>query len=139
MSDCELPDFYSERFPAAGKVHVCCELGTHIHIGEQYAYIAGKWAGEFQTYRQSLHGFHLARAANADYGECAVPFGGLDDDLDDHAEYVQRVASHIRRKPDDPPCATVADWEKVISESLAYGGDAPIPLAPIGLIEEVPG
>ena len=44
-------DFYSEKINTAYKKHKCSECGRVINPGEKYERVAGKWDGDFSTYK----------------------------------------------------------------------------------------
>jgi hypothetical protein len=50
--ECEIASFYSVDDRKARKSHRCCECSAPIVAGESYVYCLGKWAGDFQTYKQ---------------------------------------------------------------------------------------
>lgn len=49
--DYDPPEFCSTTWKYARKEHKCCECRATIQIGECYEYIAGKWEGDFQTFK----------------------------------------------------------------------------------------
>jgi hypothetical protein len=48
------PDFHSTRTVKAAKPHQCTECRAPIERGEHHEVVAGKWDGEFITYRTCL-------------------------------------------------------------------------------------
>lgn len=55
MSDyCEIPEFYSVKWPKARKEYSCCECGSKIFVGEKYCCVNAKWDGDVRTERQHL-------------------------------------------------------------------------------------
>lgn len=49
--DYEAPQFYSAAVQKAVKPHTCEECRGTIHKGEQYERVAGKWDGDFGTFK----------------------------------------------------------------------------------------
>lgn len=64
MSDCEIPEFYTETRHVARKQHKCCECRKHIEPGEPYMACRGKWDGEMNCYKQHLPCYHVSRLVN---------------------------------------------------------------------------
>jgi hypothetical protein len=52
--DVPYPEFYREKVQMARKQYHCCECHKPINIGDKYTYIAGKWDGDFNSFRQCL-------------------------------------------------------------------------------------
>lgn len=48
------PEFYVEEYPISRKEHECCECGELIKKGQKYQKVAGKWDGDFQTYKTCM-------------------------------------------------------------------------------------
>ncbi len=48
------PDFFVEEWPVAKKEHKCCECGEAIKPGQKYHKVAGKWEGDFSTYKTCM-------------------------------------------------------------------------------------
>jgi len=57
----DYPDFYDESKPRAKKNYHCCACTEPILVGERYVYIAGKWDGDFNTFRQCLRCHEIVR------------------------------------------------------------------------------
>jgi len=51
---CEIPEFYSVKWPKARKEYNCCECGSKIFKGEKYCSVSAKWDGDVRTERQHL-------------------------------------------------------------------------------------
>lgn len=51
FSDFEYPEFYEAKIHKARKQHKCMECFRLIEVGEQYEHVAGKWGGEFETFK----------------------------------------------------------------------------------------
>lgn len=51
---CVLPEFYGQRKVKARKQHRCDECGKPILPGKLYEAIAGKWEGEFSSFKLHL-------------------------------------------------------------------------------------
>lgn len=55
MFDCycdyDAPEFYERKIVKARKRHKCEECAGWISPGEQYEYAAGKWEGDFYTFK----------------------------------------------------------------------------------------
>jgi hypothetical protein len=45
------PQAYKVGLPKARKVHVCCECGEPIQIGQQYEKTTALWDGHWETYK----------------------------------------------------------------------------------------
>ena len=52
--DGDSPEFFSETVNTARKAHRCSECGRAIEVGEQYENVAGKWDGDFSTFKTCL-------------------------------------------------------------------------------------
>lgn len=53
--DCgDTPEFYEETYPVAKKRHQCCECREVINPGEKYERVAGKWEGDFLTFKTCM-------------------------------------------------------------------------------------
>jgi len=100
MSDyCEIPSWYSEKWPAARKEHVCVECGDRIRIGELHGSFSGKGGGEVSTYRQHLECEEACRHIRDFFqdGEC-IGFGELFEYADDYASNKRNPErSHFRK------------------------------------------
>ena len=48
------PDLYREETRRANREHRCCACRETIRRGDRYVVIAGKWDGEFQSFKQCL-------------------------------------------------------------------------------------
>ena len=70
--DCESPEFITVTTPTARKEHRCCECRGPIKPGEKYENAAGKWDGEFQTFKTCL----TCETIRDEYC-CGVPYGAL--------------------------------------------------------------
>ena len=55
------PEFYSEAWRTARKVHKCYECGRKIEPGEKYEVVSGVWDGDFETYK-TCNDCHTARS-----------------------------------------------------------------------------
>lgn len=76
--DCEIPEFYSETFPKAAKVHKCCECKAPIEVGEKHLYYRMKSDGAFWHERQHMLCRELCMILrDADFVEDCIPFGEL--------------------------------------------------------------
>jgi hypothetical protein len=73
--ECDPPEFYSEDFPAAGKVHRCCECKAPIVPGEKHLYARGKSEGDFWAERQHMLCSELCMLMNRAGDEECCPFG----------------------------------------------------------------
>lgn len=69
------PQFYQAIERKARKAHECCECTAKIAPGEKYVYIAGKWDGDIQVYKQHLLCCQACEDIRA-FSEC-IPFGSL--------------------------------------------------------------
>ena len=47
-------DFSLDKIQKARKLHVCCECGKTIEIGEKYELCSGMWDGCFSIYKTCL-------------------------------------------------------------------------------------
>lgn len=74
---CEMPEFYSESYQVAKKMHRCAECRTAINPGERYIACRGKWDGEFQVFKQHEVCLEACLAAREYMSDECVPFGGL--------------------------------------------------------------
>lgn len=91
MSDCgvciggfgdgEAPEFYESSTPKARKEHECDECRRTIHVGEKYRYIAGKWDGDFETFKICLLCEEIRRSFKCDDG--VTPIGYLMEDMNE--------------------------------------------------------
>lgn len=82
MSYCDLegPSLYSTKEYVARKRYVCCECSVWIQPGERYVSIAGKWEGEFSTYKQHILCAEACEVVrDGDLAGGCLPFGGLHD------------------------------------------------------------
>jgi len=78
--ECEIPEFYSEDFPKARKVHRCCECSAPIEVGEKHLYARSKYDGDFWHGRQHMLCRALCMLMRVrDFGDC-VPFEGMKDE-----------------------------------------------------------
>ncbi len=51
MTQCMRPDFCECHERTARKQHRCCECSAPIMPGDKYISVAGKWEGDFSTYK----------------------------------------------------------------------------------------
>ena len=84
MSDCEIPEFYTETEHTARRQakRKCCECRQPILPGEKYVSCKGKFDGDFFCVKQHLVCFHIARFVNYDLkfnddGYNCIPFGEI--------------------------------------------------------------
>lgn len=70
------PEFFNIRTIKAKKNHICCECGKKIQPGEKYDYTAGKWEGDFFTYKTC----QFCAQVRTDFRSCAC-IGELWEDL----------------------------------------------------------
>jgi hypothetical protein len=103
MSDyCELAEFYECRELVARKDHTCCECHSPIATGEKHLYAVGKWAGDFDYFRQHLICGEACMLIRDKFngGDC-IPFGALFDEFHefrgDYAEEQHREAWQMLR------------------------------------------
>ena len=89
MSDyCEGPEFYNEERVKARKQHRCDECQRAIPIGAVYVRCSGKWDGYVATYRQHVECRDFCASVNLEHiGECLIPFGGMNDAINDLGDY----------------------------------------------------
>lgn len=73
--DCEGPEFCTESVRRANKPHTCCECKGEIKVGEQHEHVAGKWDGEFSTFRTCERCADL-RSSYSGMGYCST-YGSL--------------------------------------------------------------
>lgn len=71
MCDCdgEPPEFYDANIVRARKPHRCCECLSEIEPGEHYEHVAGKWQGDFATFKTCIECIELREALKL---ECVV-------------------------------------------------------------------
>lgn len=50
-TDYDMPEFCETNWHKARKGHRCCECYQTIHIGQQYQHVAGKWEGDFLSFK----------------------------------------------------------------------------------------
>lgn len=84
------PEFFSDSTRSARKAHKCCECKGPINVGERYKIRAGKWDGEFSTYKQCIACTDLE-----DYVKAHVPcmcrtFTELFEDVSAAVEYAEQ-------------------------------------------------
>jgi hypothetical protein len=85
---CDYPEFYSETYPRARKVHHCCECHQRIRAGYQYARCAGKQDGVMFSEQLHIACRDFVRKVEAAIASgCGVPFGYLDDALKNFDDY----------------------------------------------------
>lgn len=82
LYDCDMPEFYSETFPVAARVHRCCECSAPIEIGEKHLYARGKNDGDFWYERQHMLCRELCMKLNDEDDYCCA-FGAMKDVLQD--------------------------------------------------------
>ena len=81
--DCEPPEFFNSKWVNVGrKDYKCCECRTTIPKGEKHFTAAGKWDGDFETFRRCARCQRVCEAIEK-AGHC-VCFNGL---FDGHAAY----------------------------------------------------
>lgn len=104
MSDyCDWPEFFDDREVRARVEHKCCECRRAIAVGEQYRRCTGKWDGEINTYHQHIRCWTFARKLNLEIiGECAIPFGGVEEALSDPQSWLdvldETTVAKLRRE-----------------------------------------
>lgn len=77
---CEMPEWYSVKWPKAKKEYVCVECNSKILIGEKYLYAAEKWDGEVQTHQQHLDCEEACRYIRDFILDDCIGFGSLLED-----------------------------------------------------------
>lgn len=103
---CEIPEFYSEDQVTAAKERACDECGGLVFRGERYVSIRGKWEGQFVAFVQHQACRDFAAKLNLEYfGECAVPFGGVNEALADGIAAWELTAEDLARVREE--------WRKV--------------------------
>lgn len=51
IDDYDGPEFFDVSWCTARKEHICLECRKTIKPGDKYEYTAGKWDGEFETFK----------------------------------------------------------------------------------------
>jgi hypothetical protein len=95
--DCELPSFAEAYNVVARKEHTCCECSAPILPKEIYVKCVGKWAGEFNEYKQ-----HELCAQACEFvrdhamtDEC-IPFGYLKDWASDELRHSNKKGTRVK-------------------------------------------
>jgi hypothetical protein len=73
VCDCNPPEFFNSHIAKARKPHKCCECLRTIETGERHEVVAGKWDGDFCTFRTCPDCVELRHSLNLDCYE----FGSL--------------------------------------------------------------
>jgi len=121
--ECELPEFMSESNPRARKPHQCCECHGTIQPGEQYHYVAGGWAGDFQVYKTCPDCWELRhRLCNGRRADECPGFGWLREECEEHdttgpLRKLLEIALKRQSKRAESIRAAVERWEKSIAET----------------------
>lgn len=76
---CDMPAVFGQEQRKARKQHKCCECGSIINSGDQYAYSHGVWDGSGQSFKQCLDCAEVSTAAasSVDDPEDGPAFTGL--------------------------------------------------------------
>ena len=84
MSDLEYPEFFDEREHKSKKAHQCFECRDTIPAETRYSKVAGKWGGDFASFKfclrcKRLHQFMRTVGIEAGYGQAdeALDYYGL--------------------------------------------------------------
>ena len=89
--DYEMPEMYNAFIHTARKEHVCEECGRRILAGERYETVAGKWDGEFFTFKTCSHCLDLKNFVNENTACFCWAHGNIREDAMETARCVRTL------------------------------------------------
>lgn len=124
MIDCycdyDAPEFHSSCFHKARKTYQCYECGGNILLGDKYERVAGKWDGNFMSFRTCEHCHDIRRWTQNNVPCLCFEYGNMEESC------LEAINDAVYRAPKETVGLRFGFYRKIVERNKFNQGRAKI-------------